>query len=46
MGTGIDVAYPASNRALFEKICERGALVTEFPIARAATRGTSRSATA
>ena len=32
MGTGIDVAYPASNRALFEKICERGALVTEFPI--------------
>lgn len=32
MGTGIDVAYPASNRALFEKICDRGALVTEFPI--------------
>lgn len=32
MGTGIDVAYPASNRALFEQICERGALVTEFPI--------------
>lgn len=32
MGTGIDVAYPASNRALFEKICEHGALVTEFPV--------------
>ena len=30
-GTGIDVLYPASNAALFEKITERGALITEFP---------------
>ena len=32
LGTGIDVVYPSSHRALFEKICERGALISEFPI--------------
>lgn len=32
LGTGIDVVYPSSHRALFEKICERGALLSEFPI--------------
>lgn len=30
LGCGIDVVYPAENRALFAKIIERGALVTEF----------------
>ncbi|MDO5116031.1 MAG: DNA-processing protein DprA [Synergistaceae bacterium] len=32
LGTGIDVVYPAANRSLFERICERGALISEFPI--------------
>ncbi|HET8775973.1 MAG TPA: DNA-processing protein DprA [Thermoanaerobaculia bacterium] len=31
LGTGIDVVYPASNRRLFERIVERGLLVSEFP---------------
>ncbi|MCF8145491.1 MAG: DNA-processing protein DprA [Deltaproteobacteria bacterium] len=32
LGTGIDVVYPESNRALFERIEENGAIVSEFPI--------------
>ncbi len=32
LGTGIDISYPASNRSLFERITENGALVSEFPI--------------
>lgn len=39
-GTGIDRAYPPENRGLFERIAERGALVTQFPFGRAADRGT------
>jgi len=31
LGTGIDVVYPESNRALFRRIEERGAIVSEFP---------------
>ena len=31
LGCGIDQVYPAANRALFEQICQSGALVTEFP---------------
>lgn len=30
-GTGIDVVYPASNRKLFEKIVQKGAILSEFP---------------
>lgn len=30
LGTGIDVIYPAENRQLYEQICARGAVVTEF----------------
>lgn len=30
LGCGIDIAYPAANKALFEEISTRGALVTEF----------------
>jgi DNA processing protein len=30
-GCGVDVIYPAEHRALAERICERGALVSEFP---------------
>jgi DNA processing protein len=31
LGTGIDVVYPASNRRLFQRIEERGLIVSEFP---------------
>ena len=31
LGCGIDIAYPAANKNLFAQICERGALVTEYP---------------
>ena len=33
MGTGLDAVYPKENRKLAERIAERGALVTEFPLA-------------
>lgn len=32
LGTGIDVVYPASNRKLFDRIVENGAVITEFPM--------------
>lgn len=32
LGCGIDVAYPAENRKLFDEMAEKGALVSEFPI--------------
>ncbi len=31
LGTGIDVVYPTSNRRLFQRIEERGLIVSEFP---------------
>jgi len=31
LGTGIDVFYPKENRKLYEKVLERGAIVSEFP---------------
>lgn len=31
LGCGPDVAYPASNRSLWRRICERGLVVSEFP---------------
>ncbi len=31
MGSGLDVIYPRENRRLFEKITEKGAVITEFP---------------
>jgi DNA processing protein len=30
-GCGVDVVYPPEHRALAERICERGTLVSEFP---------------
>jgi DNA processing protein len=32
LGCGIDVAYPAENRALLERIPAHGAVVTEYPL--------------
>lgn len=32
LGHGIDIIYPAQNRGLAEKIAERGALVSEYPL--------------
>src|SRR6266849_7921219 len=31
-GTGIDVCYPKENKKLYEKVLERGAIITEFPL--------------
>ncbi len=32
VGTGLDVVYPAKNRALAARIAQRGTLVSEFPL--------------
>jgi DNA processing protein len=32
LGSGIDVAYPPENAALFEQIASRGAVISEFPM--------------
>jgi len=32
LGTGIDVGYPKENKKLYEKVLERGAIVSEFPL--------------
>jgi DNA processing protein len=31
LGTGIEIAYPKENRALYEEISEKGLLLSEFP---------------
>jgi DNA processing protein len=31
LGTGIDVCYPKENKKLYEKVLERGAIVSELP---------------
>lgn len=31
LGCGVDVCYPASNRELYEKICEKGSILSEYP---------------
>lgn len=31
LGTGIDTVYPSSNKKLFQKISEKGAILSEFP---------------
>ena len=40
LGCGLDITYPASNRALKEEIACRGLLVTEYPYGYPATRYT------
>ncbi|MBN2418862.1 MAG: DNA-processing protein DprA [Deltaproteobacteria bacterium] len=32
LGTGIDIVYPSQNSRLFERIIEKGTLITEFPV--------------
>lgn len=32
LGTGIDMIYPASNKKLFQKIIQKGAVISEFPL--------------
>ena len=32
LGSGVDVAYPPENGALFEQIARRGAVVSEYPL--------------
>jgi len=32
LGTGIDVIYPKSNKKLFQKIIDKGAVISEFPL--------------
>jgi DNA processing protein len=32
LGTGIDVCYPKENKKLYEKVVERGAILSEFPL--------------
>lgn len=33
LGTGVDVAYPKENNRLYEEICGKGVLISEFPLA-------------
>lgn len=39
LGTGIDHIYPKSHLRLAEHICEKGALVSEFPLGAPAMKG-------
>jgi DNA processing protein len=32
LGTGIDVCYPKENKKLYEKVLQRGAILSEFPL--------------
>src|SRR4051812_2751814 len=32
LGTGVDVCYPKENKKLYEKVLERGAIISEFPL--------------
>ena len=38
LGTGLDLAYPPENRALQERIAATGAILSEFPFGRPASR--------
>ncbi len=31
LGCGVDICYPASNRDLYEKLCERGGILSTYP---------------
>jgi DNA processing protein len=38
LGTGIDIIYPPENLGLYRRIAEAGAVLSEFPLGRAADR--------
>ena len=40
LGTGIDVVYPKSNQSLYDEICERGAVISEFSLGTGANKFT------
>ncbi len=46
VGTGVDVVYPASNRALTQRIRDAGLVISEFPRAHRLLRTTFHDATA
>jgi len=37
--SGLDVVYPAENRKLADQICEKGTIITEFPLATSPDQG-------
>ena len=39
LGSGLDVIYPGENRKLVEEICEKGTLISEFPLGTKPDRG-------
>lgn len=39
LGTGVDIVYPARNRALAHQLAKNGALVSEFPLGTRALAG-------
>jgi DNA processing protein len=39
LGTGVDIVYPARNRALAHQLAQNGALVSEFPLGTRALPG-------
>ncbi|PWM36455.1 MAG: DNA-protecting protein DprA [Clostridiales bacterium] len=40
LGSGIDIVYPPENRRLYDRICETGAVVSEYPPGTPPSRGT------
>jgi len=38
LGTGINIVFPPENRALFERIADSGAVVTQYPFNRSADK--------
>ena len=45
VGTGVDVVYPASNRALWEQVASDGVVLSESPLGTAPLHGCSRPET-
>ena len=39
LGSGIDVIYPAENQKLVDEICDKGSIISEFPLRTKPDRG-------